>query len=98
MSGNCSRQLPYTVDRRSDKRPRLEDLKKVAGIEKNADTVLLLHTVENCNADSGQKSTAEIIIAKRHVGRKGSVILEWQPWIRRFIDREDMMQCLRCPL
>lgn len=68
-------QLPNTVDRRSDKRPRLEDLKKVAGIEKNADTVLLLHTVENCNADSGQKSTAEIIIAKRRVGRKGSVML-----------------------
>lgn len=87
-------QLPNTVDRRSDKRPRLEDLKKVAGIEKNADTVLLLHTVENCNADSDQESTAEIIIAKRRVGRKGSVMLEWQPRMRRFVDRGDLLKSL----
>ena len=87
-------QLSNTVDRRSDKRPRIEDLKKVAGIEKNADTVLFLWRDEEQNSDDLQKDAAEIIIAKRRVGRKGTVKLEWQPRARRFIDRGDLLQSL----
>lgn len=80
-------QLSGTDDRRSDKRPKLEDLKKVVGIEKNADTILFLSRDEHHDSSDVQKSTAEITIAKRRVGCKGNVALEWQPQTRRFIDR-----------
>jgi replicative DNA helicase len=94
-------QLNREVDR-NKRKPLLSDLRDCGAIEQDADVVLLLHRDDFNNADSPERGTCEIIIAKHRQGARGSVRVsardayarfddlapDWQPGMMRSPQRE----------
>jgi replicative DNA helicase len=70
-------QLSRQVEQRSDKRPRLVDLRESGQIEQNADLVLFIHRPEvyKKNPTPEEEWLAEIIVAKQRQGPTGIVKL-----------------------
>ncbi len=75
-------QLNRDVEKRSDGRPKLSDLRESGAIEQDADVVLLLHPPE----DGGLQ--LEVIVAKDRKGAKGSAILAFDKATSRIIEWE----------
>lgn len=67
-------QLNRAVDKRSDHRPLLCDLRDVGSLEECADVVLFLYRDEYYEGPySHEKGVAEIIVAKNHDGNTGVI-------------------------
>lgn len=72
-------QLSRNLESRSDKRPILSDLRESGEIESAADLVMFLYRDEVYDADSPNKGTAEVSVAKNRNGETGKVDLAWSP-------------------
>lgn len=67
---------------RTDKKPRLSDLRESGAIEFDADTVILLHREE----DSGSQALIDVIVAKQRSGPTGEAKLVFQKAYMKFFD------------
>ena len=77
-------QLNRSSEGREDNRPKMGDLRESGNLEADADAVLLMYRDELYNADSPDKGTAEIIVAKNRKGKTGKVRVAWEGAYQRF--------------
>ncbi|MFC1510885.1 replicative DNA helicase [Candidatus Margulisiibacteriota bacterium] len=81
-------QLSRAVEQRTDRIPRLSDLRESGEIEQTADLVLFIHREDYYNPTSERGNVAEIIIAKQRNGPVGTVELVFRKEIAKFCSKE----------
>ncbi len=78
-------QLPREVERRSNFRPQLVDLRGYGTTEQDSDVVLYIYRDDYYNKNSIKQNIAEIIVAKNRYGERNKVInLKWDMEYLRF--------------
>lgn len=70
-------QLNREVEKRTDKRPILADLRESGALEQDADVVLMLYRDEFYNPESDLRGVAELFIRKNRNGRTGKMFLQF---------------------
>lgn len=79
-------QLSRNVENRINKRPILADLRESGSIEQDADLVLMLYRDNYYNFVPTEFQTAELIIAKHRNGPTGTIKLQFQEKLAKFIE------------
>jgi len=77
-------QLSRNLEARADKRPMLSDLRESGSLEQDADVVMFLYRDEVYHADSPDKGSAEVIVAKHRSGPIGTKRLVFLGQYTRF--------------
>lgn len=79
-------QLNRSLEQRVNKRPLPSDLRDSGSLEQDADVILFVYRDEVYHADSPDKGTAEIIVAKNRQGKTGTVRLAFRGHTTSFAD------------
>lgn len=79
-------QLNRDLEKRSNRRPQMSDLRDSGAIEQDADIILFLYRDEVYDRDSSDAGTAEVIVGKQRNGETGPVRLAFQGEFQRFAD------------
>lgn len=80
-------QLNRGLERSTDKRPTMADLRDSGALEQDADLVLLLHRPEVYDTDDPSlRGIAQLIVGKQRNGPTGTVTLTWLASQTRFAD------------
>ena len=79
-------QLNRDLEKRSDKRPLVSDLRESGSLEQDADIITFLYRDEVYNDDENNpnKGKAEVILRKNRQGTIGTVFLTWLGEYQRF--------------
>jgi len=80
-------QVNREVEKRTNKRPLMGDLKDSGTIEQEADQIFMLYRDEVYNDETKDKGIAEISIEKNRHGRTGRIDLVWKGEYLRFENR-----------
>jgi len=81
-------QLSRAVEQRTDRIPRLSDLRESGEIEQTADVVIFIHREDYYNPASEKANIAEVIIAKQRNGPVGTIELVFRKEIAKFSSKE----------
>jgi len=81
-------QLSRAVEQRTDRIPRLSDLRESGEIEQTADLVMFIHREDYYNPQSERGNIAEIIIAKQRNGPIGTIELVFRKDFAKFCSKE----------
>lgn len=79
-------QFNRAVAARSDKTPRLDDLKNSSSIEQDSNVVLMLHRDDYHQPDSPRLGEVDVIVAKNRSGPKDTVVCAGQWHLSRIVD------------
>lgn len=78
-------QLTRSVERRSNKRPTLEDIRYNKRIAESADTVIFIYRKAYYSYEEKSKE-AELIVAKNNRGKTGTAIIQFDNKIGKFFE------------
>ncbi len=81
-------QLSRAIEQRTDRIPRLSDLRESGEIEQTADVVMFIHREDYYNPQSERGNVAEIILAKQRNGPVGTIELVFRKEIAKFSSKE----------
>ena len=81
-------QLNRDCESRSDKRPRLSDLRESGSLEQDCDVALFIYRDELYNPDTEFPNIAEIIVGKHRNGPTGVFSVYFKKYITQFVDLE----------
>lgn len=84
----CLAQINRQAEARSDRKPRMSDLRDSGEIEQEADQILLLWTDQEC-PDHAQRWDAEILLDKNRHGPVGLFRCMWDRARMRFEEKND---------
>ena len=79
-------QLNRGAEQRTDKRPRMSDLRESGSIEQDADVVMLLHREDAYERESPRAGEADFILAKHRNGPTANITVAFQGHYSRFVD------------
>jgi replicative DNA helicase len=80
-------QLSRAIEQRTEKLPRLSDLRESGEIEQTADLVMFIHRDDYYEASQGSTSLTDIIIAKHRNGPTGKAELIFRKDIAKFVNK-----------
>ena len=84
----CLAQLNRGCESRTNKRPKLSDLRGSGSLEQDADVAIFLYR-HHYYDPKASPNHAEAIIAKQRNGPTGTVLLDWNAQHQKFSDRLD---------
>lgn len=84
-------QLNREVEKRTDKRPLLSDLRESGSIEQDSDLVMMLYRDEYYSPDSDDAGIAEVLVRKHRFGPTGVAKLLFDAPTTRFFDPPEGM-------
>lgn len=88
-------QMSRDIEKRTDKKPQMSDLRESGAIEQDADIVMFISrpyaiaTKEELESGKISKDAAELILAKHRAGEQGRVALKFIGECTKFIDVDD---------
>jgi replicative DNA helicase len=77
-------QLSRDLEKRTDHRPQLSDLRDSGSLEQDADVVLFVHRPAVYGETDDNRNLAEVHVGKQRNGPTGVVRLEWLNHLTRF--------------
>jgi replicative DNA helicase len=84
-------QLSRAMEKRSEKRPVLSDLRESGSLEQDSDNVLFIYRPDQYENKNAKQNIAEIICAKHRNGATGNIELIWRAAVTKFENAETKM-------
>ena len=82
-------QMSRDIEKRTDKKPQMSDLRESGAIEQDADIIIFLHREhdkDDMTVDEDTRTKCDLIVAKHRNGSTGTVTVRWHGEYTTFTD------------